>query len=59
MGNTIEKARSCSESLAIGFTREEKVETDDAVKKLLTKWVIRNILMNMENCFPHICVIKT
>ena len=38
--DTIEKAPSCSEGLAIGFSREEKIVTDDDIKKLLTKCVI-------------------
>ena len=36
----IEKALSRSGSLAIGFSREEKIVTADAIRKLLTKWVI-------------------
>ena len=36
----VEKPPSCSESLTIGFCREEEVVTDDAIRKLLTKWVI-------------------
>ena len=36
----VEKPPSCSESLTIGFCREEEVATDDAIRKLLTKWVI-------------------
>ena len=38
--NTNEKESSCSESLAVGFSREEEIVTDDAIRKLLTKWVI-------------------
>ena len=38
--DTIEKAPSCCEGLTIGFSREEEIATDDAIKKLLTKWVI-------------------
>ena len=36
----LEKATSSSEGLAIAFSREEEIVTDDAIKKLLTKWVI-------------------
>ena len=32
--DTIEKAPSCSEGLAIGFSREEEMVTDDVIKKL-------------------------
>ena len=35
-----EKPPSCSESLTIGFCREEEVATDDAIRELLTKWVL-------------------
>ena len=38
--DTIEKAPSCSESLTIGFSREEEIVTDGTIRKLLTKWVI-------------------
>ena len=38
--DTIEKEPSCSEGLATQFSREEEIVTDDAFKKLLTKWVI-------------------
>ena len=38
--DTIEKAPSCSESLKIGFSREEEMVTDDTIRKLITKWVI-------------------
>ena len=38
--DTIEKEPSCSEGLAIGFSREEEIVTDNPIKKLLAKWVI-------------------
>ena len=38
--DTIDKAPSCFERLAIGFYRKEEIVTDDAIKQLSTKWVI-------------------
>ena len=57
--DTIEKTPLCSESLAMGFCREEETATNDAVKKLLRKWVITKCSHeNGEFVFPHICVRK-
>ena len=39
---TIAKAPSCSKTLAIGFFKKKKeTATDDAIKNLLTKLVVR------------------
>ena len=48
--DTIEKA-SCSESLAIEFSREEEIVTDDIARKLLTKWVISKCSHEYEKFF--------
>ena len=49
--DTIEKALSCSESLAIEFSREEEIVTDDIARKLLTKWVISKCSHKYEEFF--------
>ena len=55
----IEKALSCSESLAIGFSKEEETEIYDAIKELLTKCVIRkHSHENGEFAFPAIYVTR-
>ena len=56
---TIEKEPSRSKTLATGFSREEEIATNNAVKKLLTKWVIgKRSHENREFVFPVICVGK-
>ena len=49
--DTIEKALSCSEILAIEFSREEEIVTDDIARKLLTKWVISKYSHEYEKFF--------
>ena len=49
--DTIEKAPSCSESLAIGFSREEEIVTDDIAGKLLTKGFISKCSHEYEEFF--------
>ena len=49
--DTIEKALSWSESLAIEFSREEEIVTDDIARKLLTKWVISKCSHEYEEFF--------
>ena len=56
---TIEKEPPCSKTLARGFSREEEIATNNAIKKLLTKWVIgKRSYENREFVFPVICVAK-
>ena len=51
---TIEKEPSRSKTLAIGFSREEEIATNNANKKLLMKWVIGKRSMKIENLFSQL-----
>ena len=53
---TIEKALSCSESLTMGFSREEEIVTDDTIKKLLKKWFMTKYSHEYEDLFSlYLC----
>ena len=53
---TIEKAPSCSESLTMGFSREEEIVTDDTIKKLLKRWFMTKYSHEYEDLFSlYLC----
>ena len=53
---TIEKAPPCSESLTMGFSREEEIVTDDTIKKLLKKWFMTKYSHEYEDLFSlYLC----